>query len=183
MEGEEGSAAAGEQEQEMQRHVSSRICRFGGCCTAGLNCPWWHSDEEIKIFEDERELKRRKLAVRCGFCARGECRHGAACQRTQRAVAAGGGEELMSVGLRDEASEDASGFASQTEVMSECCSDCNYFGSEGSDTECSVEREATIGTRCDAFEERRVGVARRRLVLAEPDGIGDAGRFGVLAVE
>ena len=35
---------------------------------------------------DELELRRRKLAVRCGFCARGECRFGAACGRTQRAV-------------------------------------------------------------------------------------------------
>ena len=45
---------------------------------------WWHLAEEIKIFKDEVELQKRKLAVRCGFCARGECRFGEDCKRAKR---------------------------------------------------------------------------------------------------
>ena len=46
-------------------------CRYGGDCRQGLNCPYWHSDEETQIFVDERDLRRRTLLIRCGFCARG----------------------------------------------------------------------------------------------------------------
>ena len=52
-------------------------CRFGACCSSALNCPF-------KIFKDEVELQKRKLAVRCGFCARGKCRFGADCKRAKR---------------------------------------------------------------------------------------------------
>jgi hypothetical protein len=45
---------------------------------------WWHSAEEIKIFKDEVELQKRRLAVRCEFCARGECRSRADCKRAKR---------------------------------------------------------------------------------------------------
>ena len=58
--------------QRMDCTVRAMTCRFGACCSSALNCPWWHSAEEIKIFKDEVELQKRKLAVRCGFCARGE---------------------------------------------------------------------------------------------------------------
>jgi hypothetical protein len=64
--------------------VRAMTCRFGACCSSALNCPWWHSAEEIKIFKDEVELQKRKLAVRCGFCARGECRFGEDCKRAKR---------------------------------------------------------------------------------------------------
>ena len=55
----------------MEQKVKTMICRFRGCCTKGLNCPWLHTLEETQIFKDELALRQRKLAVRCGFCARG----------------------------------------------------------------------------------------------------------------
>ena len=71
--------------------MRAMTCRFGACCSSALNCPfgaefrrWWHSVEEIKIFKDEVELQKRKLAVRCGFCARRECRFGADCKRAKK---------------------------------------------------------------------------------------------------
>ena len=70
--------------QRMDCTVRAMTCRFGACCSSALNCPWWHSAEEIKIFKDEVELQKRKLAVRCGFCARGECRFGEDCKRAKR---------------------------------------------------------------------------------------------------
>ena len=70
--------------QRMDFSVRAMTCRFGACCSSALNCPWWHSVEETKIFKDEVELQQRKLAVRCGFCARGECRFGADCKRAKR---------------------------------------------------------------------------------------------------
>ena len=33
---------------------------------------------------DERELRAKKLTMRCGFCVRGECRFGPRCARLQR---------------------------------------------------------------------------------------------------
>ena len=55
--------------QWMDCAVRAMTCRFGACCSSALNCPWRHSAEEIRIFKDEVELQKRKLAVRCGFCA------------------------------------------------------------------------------------------------------------------
>ena len=49
-----------------------------------LNCPFWHSYEEISIFHDEKKLRERELQVRCGFCVRGECRYGDRCERPGR---------------------------------------------------------------------------------------------------
>ena len=57
--------------QRMDCTVRAMTCRFGACYSSALNCPWWHSAEEIKITKDEVELQKRKLEVRCGFCARG----------------------------------------------------------------------------------------------------------------
>ena len=65
----------------MDQRLRDRMCRFGGCCKQGLNCPFIHSDEEVAIFEAEKQLKQRKLMVRCGFCVRGECRYGGSCRR------------------------------------------------------------------------------------------------------
>ena len=180
----QGSEAAGEQEQEMQRHVRSRICRFGGCCTAGLNCPWWHSDEEIRIFEDERELKKRKLVVRCGFCARGECRDGLNCQRTQRATEATWEESETGVfGSRSRLDEKIFEFGEQTETATECgscCSDGAAGGGCGSENSAA---SAVVDEEGETFERWRDGVARREMVLEEPDSIGEAGAFGALAQE
>ena len=73
----------------MRGHESEALtCRFGGGCRQGLNCPYRHSQEEIQIFEDERDLRRRKLLIRCGFCARGECKFEGCCARSLRVAAA-----------------------------------------------------------------------------------------------
>ena len=56
----------------MRGHEAETLtCRFGGGCRQGLNCPYRHSQEEIQIFVDERDMRGRKLLIRCGFCARG----------------------------------------------------------------------------------------------------------------
>ena len=65
----------------MDRRLRCRTCRFQADCEQGLNCPYEHSDEVLAIFEAEKQLKQRKLMVRCGFCVRGECRHGDSCWR------------------------------------------------------------------------------------------------------
>ena len=73
----------------MRGHEAEALtCRFGAGCRQGLNCPYRHSQEEIQIFVDERDLRRRKLMVRCGFCVRGECKFEGCCARTIRAAAA-----------------------------------------------------------------------------------------------
>ena len=74
--------------KEQEYKAEALTCRFGGGCRQGLNCPYRHSQEEIQIFVDERELRRRKLMIRCGFCARGECKFEGCCARTIRAAAA-----------------------------------------------------------------------------------------------
>ena len=70
------------------REAEALTCRFGAGCRQGLNCPYRHSQEEIQIFVDERDLRRRKLLVRCGFCARGECKFEGCCARSLRVAAA-----------------------------------------------------------------------------------------------
>ena len=74
--------------KEREYKTEALTCRFGGDCRQGLNCPYWHSDEETGIFVDERELRTRKLMIRCGFCARGECRFEGCCARALRTAAA-----------------------------------------------------------------------------------------------
>ena len=70
-----------EMQWRMDRRLRGRTCRFQGDCVQGLNCPFEHSDEVLAIFVDEKRLKQRKLMVRCGFCVRGECKHGDRCWR------------------------------------------------------------------------------------------------------
>ena len=73
----------------MRGHEAEALtCRFGAGCRQGLNCPYRHSREEIQIFVDERDLRRRKLLTRCGFCARGECKFEGYCARSSRVAAA-----------------------------------------------------------------------------------------------
>ena len=62
-------------------------CRFGCSCRDALNCLFLHSHEELQFFKDERELRARKLTMRCGFCVRGECRFGPLCARSKRSAA------------------------------------------------------------------------------------------------
>ena len=57
-------------------------------CRQGLNCPYRHSQEEIQIFVDERDLRRRKLLIRCNFCTREECKSEGCCARSLRVAAA-----------------------------------------------------------------------------------------------
>ena len=72
----------------MRGHEAEALtCRFGAGCRQGLNCPYRHSQEEIQIFVDERDLRRRKLMVRCGFCVRGECKFEGCCARSLRVAA------------------------------------------------------------------------------------------------
>ena len=52
------------------RRTRALTCRFGGDCWKGLECAFDHSQVEKQIFVDERELRVRKLMVRCGFCVR-----------------------------------------------------------------------------------------------------------------
>ena len=70
-----------EDQRRMDARVRRNTCGFGDSCRSALNCPYWHSVEELQIFADERELAVRKLRTRCGFCVRGECRNGGDCPR------------------------------------------------------------------------------------------------------
>ena len=74
--------------KEQEYKAEALTCRFGGGCRQGLNCPYRHSHEEIENFADERDLRRRKLMIRCGFCARGECKFEGCCARSLRIAAA-----------------------------------------------------------------------------------------------
>jgi len=74
--------------KEQEYKAEALTCRFGGGCRQGLNCPYRHSQEEIENFADERDLRRRKLMIRCGFCARGECKFEGCCARALRIAAA-----------------------------------------------------------------------------------------------
>ena len=69
------------------RRTRALTCRFGGDCWKGLECAFEHSQVEKQIFVDERELRVRKLMVRCGFCARGECKFQGCCARSLRVAA------------------------------------------------------------------------------------------------
>ena len=57
--------------KEHEYKAEALTCRFAGDCRQRSNCPHRHSQEEIQIFVDERDLRRRKLLIRCGFCMRG----------------------------------------------------------------------------------------------------------------
>ena len=102
----QGKRECGDEWSEDQRRWDAKekgyktealTCRFGGDCRQGLNCPYRHSQEEIQIFVDERDLRRRKLMVRCGFCVRGECKFEGCCARTIRAATAAKDRKKTSV--------------------------------------------------------------------------------------
>ena len=141
---------------------------------------WWHSVEEIKIFKDEVELQQRKLAVRCGFCARGECRFGADCKRAKRVA------EFVAMGSKSVA---------PTDLGSDVCADA---GGEAKDVAAATadsgnERTAENGGEIRfgevgaktvegpfVFGRRRVGVVKRPSVVEGAGGVGGAGAFGAL---
>jgi hypothetical protein len=163
--------------------VRAMTCRFGACCSSALNCPWWHSAEEIKIFKDEVELQKRKLAVRCGFCARGECRFGADCKRAKRV------EEIEEMRTKSVA---------PTDLGSDMCA-----GADGEARDAAaavrvgggngrtagrktagkgVERDVeAVDRRPFVFGRKKVGVARRPSAMVDAGGVGGAGAFGALA--
>jgi hypothetical protein len=171
-----------EDQQRMEQKVKTMICRFGGCCTKGLNCPWLHTLEETQIFKDELALRQRKLAVRCGFCARGECRFGAACERTQRAVTGGGvvGESVVSTDSVIDGSK-VYEFGSDGDARTSQCGRCSDDATGGgSDFSFSVAGAAAEDEW--KFEKgwiKKFRVARRS--VAKAGGFGVASVYGPLA--
>ena len=83
---ESGWATTRRPEGLCEEDVSLRLlCRFGCNCRAKLNCLWVHKPKVQQWFEDEQVLLQRKMMMECLFCARGECRYGERCMRSQRA--------------------------------------------------------------------------------------------------
>ena len=72
-----------------------------GWLPARPELPVPHSQEEIEIFADERDLRRRKLMIRCGFYARGECKFEGCCARSLRIAAAAKGSADSDYGSAD----------------------------------------------------------------------------------
>lgn len=162
--------------------VRAMTCRFDVRCSSKLNCPWWHSDEEMKIFNDEKELQQRKLAVRCGFCARGECQFGAECKRGKR-VEEVVGRRVRSVptDLGDDVCAGAGGEATDVAVAKSVSS--NGRAAEKKTAGNDGKRGGRAGiVRPFVFERKKVGVARGPRVVKGAGGIGGAGAFGVLAL-
>ena len=163
--------------------VRAMTCRFGACCSSALNCPWWHSAEEIKIFKDEVELQKRKLAVRCGFCARGECRFGADCKRAKRVEEI---EEMRtkSVAPTDLGSDMRAGADGEAR---DAAAAVRVGGGNGrtagrKTAGKGVERDVeAVDRRPFVFGRKKVGVARRPSAMVDAGGVGGAGAFGALA--
>ena len=91
----------------------ANTCMFGCSCRDALNCAYLHSPEELQLFKDEKELRVRKLAMRCGFCVRGECRFGPCCARSRRfaaeLVAEDSGYESTSASAEGDSSNEGEG--------------------------------------------------------------------------
>ena len=164
----------------MDWSVRSMTCRHGACCSSALNCPWWHSVEEIKIFKDELDLQRRKLAVRCGFCVRGECRFGADCTRSKRVaefVAMGS----KSVAPTDLGSDVCAGAGGEAKDVAAATADSNIERTAENGGEIRFEVGAKTVEGPFVFGRRRVGVVKRPSVVEGAGGVGGAGAFGALA--
>ena len=87
-----GGGAIDQRRQDAEardRRTRALTCRFGGDCWKGLECAFDHDHSQVEkqIFVDERELRVRKLMVRCGFCVRGECKFQGRCARSLRVAA------------------------------------------------------------------------------------------------
>ena len=162
--------------------VRAMTCRFDVRCSSKLNCPWWHSDEEMKIFGDEKELQQRKLAVRCGFCARGECQFGAECKREKRVEVIVGVKDksVVSTDLGDDVCAGAGGEATDVAVA-------KSVRGNGTAEKRTVRNDGRRGVKSEGvrpfvFGRKKVGVARGPAVVKGAGGIGGAGAFGVLAL-
>ena len=68
----------------MDRAARSLMCVFGAGCKHGLNCHRGHTGVEKKIFVDKKEIREKEWMAPCAFCAVGQCRYGAECQRSIR---------------------------------------------------------------------------------------------------
>ena len=143
-------------------------CRFGCSCRDALNCLFLHSHEELQLFKDERELRARKLTMRCGFCVRGECRFGPLCARSKRSAA------VLAFADSDYGSGDVSAEDDNTD-------------SAGGDNEGGEDDEGTDEGDGDdegwcVQSSGRTSVAGD-FCVAEPDHCGDEGRYAALWVE
>ena len=165
----------------MDWSVRSMTCRHGACCSSALNCPWWHSVEEIKIFKDELDLQRRKLAVRCGFCARGECQFGVDCRRSKR-VAEFVAKGSKSVAPTDLGSDVCAGAGGVTKDAAAAKADSNDWETENSaEVRFEGSNASVAHWKPFVFGRRKVGVVKKPSVVEGAGGVGDAGAFGALA--
>ena len=71
-------------DREMDRAARSLKCLFGLKCRRGLDCHCGHTDVEKGLFADRRAYREKEWMAPCGFCAVGQCRYGAECQRNIR---------------------------------------------------------------------------------------------------
>ena len=148
----------------MDWSVRSMTCRHGACCPSGLNCPWWHSVEEVKIFKDELELQRRKLAVRCGFFVWGECQFGADCRRTKRLAEFGSTriESVAPTDLRGDARDkEVFTFGSGAADAAVVSGDNGNVGGADGDGDSGFRVVGAEGAKAQAFGRKRVGVVKR----------------------
>ena len=135
------------------------------------------------MFGDEVELPKRKLAVRCGFCARGDCWFGADWNRAKR------GEEIAEMRTKSVAPTDlgndmcagAGGEARDAAaVVRVGCG--NGRTSERKTAGKGVERDVeAVDRRPFVFGRKKVGVTRRSSAMVDAGGVGGAGAFGALA--
>ena len=123
------------------KETEALTCMFGCNCRHRLNCAFFHPPEEMQLFRDERELRVRKLRMRCGFCVRGECRFGASCARSLRIAAA----------VPDAADSDY-----ESADSNDCADDCAGDGSASDSASSGVEWESgSDAVRRESEEEWR----------------------------
>ena len=141
----------------------ANTCMSGCNCREQLNCAFLHSPEELQLFKDERELRMRKLRMRCGFCVREECRFGACCARSRRFAA----ERIP-----DDSEYESSGASAEDDSSADSAGEGSAL-TGGSD---SGEDE---GWRTQDSS----GAAHASSTSARDDVCSDGGRFAALWVE
>jgi hypothetical protein len=119
--------------------------------------------------------------VRCGFCARGECRFGADCKRAKRV------EEIVGTRAKSVAPTDL-GRATRKSEGDEERDAATVSGGSGSDEAADSDGDfgfRLVGAAAEGIfsfgARRRVGVARRSSAMVNVGGVGGAGAFGALA--
>ena len=107
-----------------------------------MSYPYRHSQEEVQIFVDERGLRRRELLIRCGFCARGECKFEGCCARSLRVAAS----------VPDAADSDY-----ESADSNDCADDGNASDSGSSREKCESGSEGVLreGSEVEYREDRR----------------------------